>query len=44
MGATVGMKLDVYDVLSGVPWCKSERPMPSDEQLMDQIKHGKSGG
>ena len=33
-----GADVDVYDILASNPWCKWERPMPSDEYILQQIE------
>ena len=35
---TNGVDVDVYDILAMNPWCKWERPMPSDDYIMQQIE------
>jgi hypothetical protein len=33
-----GADVDIYDFLSMNPWCKWQRPMPSDDYIMQQIE------
>ena len=35
-GRAQGMDIDIYDVLGMNPWCRAERPMPTDAQLARQ--------
>ncbi len=43
IGRTGGADIDIFDVLAILPWNKSERPLYSDDVLIDQIRAGGGG-